>query len=65
MTEENYVYYVHSYYAQAAQENILATSPYGIPITGVVRKGTLVGTQFHPEKSGDTGLRLLKAFVEA
>lgn len=65
MTEENYVYYVHSYYAQAPQENILATSPYGIPITGVVRKGSLVGTQFHPEKSGDTGLRLLKAFVES
>jgi glutamine amidotransferase len=65
LKEESYVYYVHSYYVQTEEVNILATSPYGISITGVVRKGSLVGTQFHPEKSGDTGLRLLKAFVES
>ena len=42
----------------------LATSDYSIPVTGAVRQGLVYGTQFHPEKSGDTGLRLLKAFAE-
>ena len=42
----------------------LATSEYSIPVTGAVRRGLVYGTQFHPEKSGDTGLRLLKAFAE-
>ena len=59
-----YVYYVHSYYAKHCAESTLATSDYSIPVTGAVRRGLVYGTQFHPEKSGDTGLRLLKAFVE-
>ena len=59
-----YVYYVHSYYAKHCAANTLATSEYSIPVTGAVRSGLVYGTQFHPEKSGDTGLRLLKAFVE-
>ena len=59
-----YVYYVHSYYAKYCAESTLATSDYSIPVTGAVRRGLVYGTQFHPEKSGDTGLRLLKAFVE-
>lgn len=59
-----YVYYVHSYYAKNCAESTLATSEYSIPVTGAVRKGFVYGTQFHPEKSGDTGLRLLKAFCE-
>ena len=43
----------------------LATSRYGnVDVTGVVRRGNVYGTQFHPEKSGDTGLRLLRAFAE-
>ena len=42
----------------------LATSEYELPVTGAVRRGLVYGTQFHPEKSGDTGLRLLKAFAE-
>ena len=41
-----------------------ATSEYSIPVTGAVRAGKVYGTQFHPEKSGDTGLRILKAFAE-
>lgn len=59
-----YVYYVHSYYAKNCAANTLATSEYSIPVTGAVRSGLVYGTQFHPEKSGDTGLRLLRAFAE-
>ena len=59
-----YVYYVHSYYAKHCAESTLATSDYSIPVTGAVRSGLVYGTQFHPEKSGDTGLRLLRAFAE-
>ena len=59
-----YVYYVHSFYAKNCAASTLATSEYSIPVTGAVRSGNVYGTQFHPEKSGDTGLRLLKAFAE-
>ena len=60
-----YVYYVHSYYARDCRPSTLAVSRYGdVDVTGVVRRGNVWGTQFHPEKSGDTGLRLLKAFGE-
>ena len=59
-----YVYYVHSYYAKDCAASTLAVSDYSIPVTGVVRSGLVYGTQFHPEKSGGTGLRLLKAVVE-
>ena len=51
-----YVYYVHSYYAKNCAASTLATSDYSIPVTGAVRQGLVYGTQFHPEKSGDTGL---------
>lgn len=59
-----YVYYVHSYYGKDCAASTLAVSDYSIPVTGVVRAGRVYGTQFHPEKSGDTGLRILKAFAE-
>ena len=60
-----YVYYVHSFYAADCLPSTLATSRYGnVDVTGVVRNGNVWGTQFHPEKSGDTGLRLLRAFAE-
>ena len=59
-----YVYYVHSFYAKNCAASTLATSEYSIPVTGAVRRGLMYGTQFHPEKSGNTGLRLLKAFAE-
>ena len=59
-----YVYYVHSFYAKDCAASTLSTSEYSIPVTGAVRQGLVYGTQFHPEKSGDTGLRLLKAFAE-
>lgn len=60
-----YVYYVHSFYAHNCAASTLAVSQYGnVAVTGVVRSGNVWGTQFHPEKSGDAGLRLLKAFGE-
>ena len=62
--EGEYVYYVHSYYGKNCTESTLAVSDYSIPVTGVVRAGRVYGTQFHPEKSGETGLRILKAFAE-
>ena len=60
-----YLYYVHSLYARNCADSILGTSQYGtVAVTGAVRNGNVYGTQFHPEKSGDAGLRLLKAFAE-
>ena len=60
-----YVYYVHSFYARNCMPSTLGTSQYGnVAVTGAVRCGNVYGTQFHPEKSGDAGLRLLKAFAE-
>ena len=60
-----YVYYVHSFYARDCEASTLGTSQYGnVDVTGVVRCGNVYGTQFHPEKSGDAGLQLLKAFAE-
>jgi glutamine amidotransferase len=60
-----YVYYVHSFYAKDCAASTLGTSRYGnVAVTGAVRNGNVWGTQFHPEKSGDAGLRLLKAFSE-
>ncbi|MBE6995137.1 MAG: imidazole glycerol phosphate synthase subunit HisH [Ruminococcaceae bacterium] len=60
-----YVYYVHSFYARNCAASTLGASEYGnVAVTGVVRSGRVYGTQFHPEKSGDAGLRLLKAFAE-
>ena len=62
--EGEYVYYVHSYYGKNCTESTLAVSDYSIPVTGVVKAGRVYGTQFHPEKSGEIGLRILKAFSE-
>ena len=60
-----YVYYVHSFYARDCAASTLGTSRYGnVAVTGAVRNGNVWGTQFHPEKSGDAGLRLLRAFAE-
>ena len=58
------VYYVHSFYGKDCDESTIATSEYGIKITGAVRSGSVYGTQFHPEKSGQVGLNILKAFME-
>lgn len=58
------VYYVHSFYGCDCEANTIATSEYGITITGAVRNGNIYGTQFHPEKSGKVGLNILKAFID-
>ena len=57
-------YFVHSFYVQTAARNIVATCDYGVAIPSVVQQNNVVGMQFHPEKSGDTGLRILKNFLE-
>ncbi|HWR61495.1 MAG TPA: imidazole glycerol phosphate synthase subunit HisH, partial [Clostridia bacterium] len=55
-----YVYYVHSYYARAGNSSeICAVSGYGAEIPAVVRKDNILGMQFHPEKSGETGIKIL------
>ena len=58
------VYYVHSYYGKNCTESTLAVSDYSIPVTGVVRAGRVYGTQFHPEKSGAAGARILLNFLD-
>lgn len=58
------VYFVHSYYATGCQAYTLATSEYGVNVTGAVAKDNVMGCQFHPEKSGTVGLNILKAFCE-
>ena len=59
-----YVYYVHSFYAKGCESSVVAGSDYSVFVPGIVRAGNVCGTQFHPEKSGETGQRLLKAFCE-
>lgn len=59
-----YVYYVHSYYADGESEYCKAYSDYGVNVAGVVAENNVFGTQFHPEKSGAAGLKILKAFAE-
>ena len=58
------VYFVHSYYASGCDEAVIATSEYGIDLTAAVAKGNVMGCQFHPEKSGEVGLNILRAFCE-
>lgn len=62
--EGDFVYYVHSYYASNCEESVLAVSEYSKDITAVVGKDNIVGCQFHPEKSGEVGLNILRAFCE-
>ena len=64
--EDNpYVYFVHSYYLDAADKSIVAANTeYGVTIDAAVEKGNVFATQFHPEKSGELGLQILKNFAE-
>lgn len=58
-------YFLHSYFMKAdREENVLATSNYGVTFTSAVQAGNVYGTQFHPEKSHQWGVRLLKNFAE-
>ena len=62
--EGDYVYFVHSFYGKDCAKNTIALTDYGIPVTAAVQRGNVFGAQFHPEKSGEAGLRILKAFSE-
>ena len=64
INKESFVYYVHSFMAtEMIDENLIAYSKYGdINIPGIVNKGNVYGMQFHPEKSGEVGLKILKNF---
>ncbi len=65
LEEDAYVYFVHSYYLKAAEEEIVkATTNYSVEIHASVEKGNVFASQFHPEKSSDVGLQILKNFVE-
>lgn len=59
-----YVYFVHSFFAENCDDSLSAVTQYGIPITAAVEKGNVYGCQFHPEKSGNVGLNILRKFAE-
>ena len=62
--EDDYVYFVHSYYAAECDESVIAVTEYGAELTAAVANGNVYGCQFHPEKSGEVGMNILKAFME-
>ena len=62
--EGDFVYFVHSYHATDCEESLIAVTEYGARITAAVASGNVYGTQFHPEKSGEVGLNILRAFCE-
>ena len=64
VTEGDCVYFVHSFYAADCDDSVAATAEYGAELTAAVAKGNVYGCQFHPEKSGNVGLSILKAFAE-
>ena len=64
LKEGDFVYFVHSFYAADCDDAVIATSEYGAPLTAAVADGNVFGCQFHPEKSGNVGLSILKAFCE-
>lgn len=64
INEGDFVYFVHSYYGVKCDESVIATAEYGAELTAAVEKDNVYGCQFHPEKSGDVGLNILRAFCE-
>ncbi|MBC7113801.1 MAG: imidazole glycerol phosphate synthase subunit HisH [Candidatus Methanomethyliales bacterium] len=63
LDSKDYFYFVHSYYCRTDENVVLATTDYGVQIPAILEKKNLVGTQFHPEKSGKKGLVFLKNFL--
>ena len=63
-SEGEWVYFVHSFYGKGCDGDTLAVSDYGISVTAAVGRKNVFGTQFHPEKSGSAGLKILRAFSE-
>ena len=64
LEEGSYVYFVHSFYAENCEDSLAAVTDYGIPITAAVESRNIFGCHFHPEKSGNVGLAILKKFCE-
>lgn len=64
INEGDCVYFVHSFFGVGCDSSLIATAEYGIPVTAAVAKDNIFGCQFHPEKSGEVGLKILKAFCE-
>lgn len=60
----DFVYFVHSYFASDCDSSLIATTEYGIALTAAVEQRNVMGCQFHPEKSGEVGLNILRAFSE-
>ena len=60
--EGKYVYFVHSFFAEGCEASLAAVTEYGIPITAAVERDNIFGCQFHPEKSGNVGLSILRSF---
>ena len=64
LEKDPYVYFVHSYYLKAEQREVVSSqTSYGVQIDASIQRGNLFATQFHPEKSGETGLKILRNFV--
>ena len=65
LKEHSYVYFVHSFYLQAEEEQVVtATAEYGVNIHASVEKGNVFACQFHPEKSSEVGMQILRNFIE-
>jgi glutamine amidotransferase len=64
LSDGDCVYFVHSYYAEGCEDSLIATAEYGPELTAMVAKDNVAGAQFHPEKSADAGLSILKAFID-
>ena len=64
LKEGDCVYFVHSFYGANCEESVIATTEYSATLTAAVGKGNVCGCQFHPEKSGEVGLSILRAFCE-
>ena len=62
--EGDFVYFVHSFYGAKCAESVIATAEYGAELTAAVAHGNVYGCQFHPEKSGEVGMNILRAFCE-
>ena len=64
LNDGDFVYFVHSFYGANCEESVVATTEYGATLTAAVARGNVYGCQFHPEKSGEVGLKILRAFCE-
>lgn len=62
--EGDFVYFVHTYFGTKCEDSVIATTEYGVELTAAVAKDNVYGVQFHPEKSGDVGMKILKGFIE-